>query len=113
MACELAPPGDAGLPRLRARLGVALAWALRLDEAVQVARAAAEELAAVEGRQAAAGYLAKIAAACINADSAGHAWQLAPQGLAYAGERHDAVWATLALLDLDRREAADPEYPGI
>jgi hypothetical protein len=86
---------------------------LRFDEAVRVARAAAEEVAAVEGRPAAAGYLAEVAAACTNAGSAGHGWQLAPQGLAYAVDRHDTVWATLALLDLDRREAADPEYPGI
>jgi DNA-binding SARP family transcriptional activator len=113
VACELAAPGDPRLPRLRARLGLALAWALRLDEAVQVARAAAAELAAAEGRQAAAGYLAEVTSAFTNADSAGHAWQLVPQGLAYAGERHDAVWASLALLDLDRREASDPEYPGI
>jgi hypothetical protein len=113
MACELAPPGDARLPRLRARLGLALAWALRFDQAVQVARDAAEEIAAAKGRPAAAGYLAEVALACTNADSAGHAWQPASQGLAYAGERRDTVWATLALLDLDRREAADPGYPGI
>ena len=113
VACELAPPGDVRLPRLRARLGLALAWALRLDEAVKVAREAADELAAVEGRQAAAGYLAEVASAFTNADSAGHAWQLVPQGLAYADERHDAVWASLTLLELDRRDAADPEYPGI
>jgi DNA-binding SARP family transcriptional activator len=113
VACELAAPGDPRLPRLRARLGLALAWALRLDEAVQVARAAAEELAAVEGREAAAAYLAEVAAAFTNADSAGHAWQLVAQGLAYAGERHDTVWASLTLLDLDRRDASDPEYPGI
>jgi AAA ATPase domain len=113
VACELAVPGDPRLPRLRAQLGLALAWALRLDEAVQVARAAADELGAVEGREAAAAYLAEVAAAFTNADSAGHAWQLAPQGLAYAGERHDTVWASLTLLDLDRRDAGDPEYPGI
>jgi hypothetical protein len=35
VACELAAPGDQRLPRLRARLGLALAWALRMDEAVQ------------------------------------------------------------------------------
>jgi DNA-binding SARP family transcriptional activator len=113
MACELAPPGDERLPRLRARLGLALAWSSRFDEAVQVAREAADEIAAVEGREAAAGYLVEITSALTNADSAGHAWQLAPQGLTYAGERHDAVWASLTLLDLDRRDAADPEYPGI
>ena len=113
MACELAPPGDGRLPRLRARLGLALAWSLRFDEAVRAARAAAEEIATVEGDQAAAGYLAEVAAACGNAGSTEHAWQLAEPGLAYAGERRDTVWATLALLDVDRREAADPEYPGI
>jgi DNA-binding SARP family transcriptional activator len=113
VACELAPRGDVRLPRLRARLGLALAWALRLDEAVKVACEAAEELAAVESRQAAAGYLAEVASAFTNADSAGHAWQLVPQGLAYADERDHAVWASLTLLELDRREAADPEYPGI
>ncbi|HEX8132609.1 MAG TPA: hypothetical protein VF880_04165, partial [Actinomycetes bacterium] len=113
MACELAPPGDARLPQLRARLGLALAWSLRFDEAVQAARSAAEEIAAVDGHQAAAGYLAEVTAACGNAGSTEHAWQLAPQGLVHAGERRDTVWATLALLDVDRREAADPEYPGI
>jgi DNA-binding SARP family transcriptional activator len=113
MACELAPSGDARLPRLRARLGLALAWSLRFDEAVQTARAAAEDLAVAEGRQAAAGYLAEVAEACDNAGSTEHAWQLAPPGLAYAGERRDTVWATLTLLDRDRREAADPGYPGI
>jgi class 3 adenylate cyclase len=112
MACELAPSGDDRLPRLRARLGLALAWALRLDEAVQVARGAAEEIAAAEDRPAAAGYLAEVAAALTNADSAGHGWQLAPPGLAYAGERRDTVWATLTLLDRDRREAADPGIQG-
>jgi len=113
MACELARPGDGRLPRLRARLGLALAWSSRFDEAAQVAREAADEIAVVEGREAAAGYLAEITSALTNADSAGHAWQLAPQGLAYAGERHDSIWASLTLLDLDRRDAADPEYPGI
>ena len=113
VACELAPPGDARLPRLRARLGLTLAWALRLDEAVKAASEAADELAAVESRQAAAGYLAEVASAFTNAGSVGHAWQLVPQGLAYADERDDAVWASLTLLELDRRDAADPEYPGI
>jgi DNA-binding SARP family transcriptional activator len=113
VACELAPPGDVRLPRLRARLGLALAWALRLDEAVQAAAAAADELAAAEGRAAAAGYLAEVTSALTNAGSAGHAWQLVPQGLAYADERHDTAWASLTLLDLDRGDAADPEYPGI
>jgi DNA-binding SARP family transcriptional activator len=113
MACELAPPGDERLPRLRARLGLELAWSSRFDEAVRIAGEAAEAIAAAEGHHAAAGHLAKVASACTNADSPEHAWQLAPLGLAYAGERRDAVWASLALLDLDRREAADREYPGI
>src|SRR4029453_2183142 len=63
VACELAPRGDVRLPRLRARLGLALAWALRLDEAVQVAREAADELAAVERRPARAGSLPPVPSA--------------------------------------------------
>jgi hypothetical protein len=113
MACELAPPGDARLPRLRARLGLALAWSLRFDEAVQAARAAAEEIAAAEGHHAAAAYLAEVATACANSGGAEHAWQLAPPGLAYTDGRRDTVWAMLTLLDRDRLEATDPEYPGI
>ena len=45
-----------------------------------------------------------------------HAWQLAAEGLgATTGPDGDdpVTWAELTLLDLDRREAADPDHPGM
>jgi DNA-binding SARP family transcriptional activator len=113
IACELALPHDARVPSLRARLGLALVWALRFDEAVLVARAAADELAATEGTDAAADYLAEVTSALEAADSAPHAWQLAAAGLGYAAARRDTIWASLVLHDLDRRDAADSDFPGM
>src|SRR5918994_6659896 len=86
---------------------------MRFDEAVDVAGAAAEELAAAHGPERAAAYLAEVGAALTGADSAPHAWPLASQGLRYLGNRHDRVWAVLMLDDLDRREAEDPDFPGM
>ena len=113
MACNLAPPSDTRLPRLLARLGVALGWALRFPEAVDVGRKAAEAIACLEGDEAACAYLADLATALATAGSNRHAWPLTARGLRYAGARRDASWAALVLLDLERREAADPDHPGI
>jgi DNA-binding SARP family transcriptional activator len=112
-AADLAGPGDERLTTVRARLGLALAWALRFDEAVTTARAAAEQLAQGEGQHAAAGYLAEVTAALGTAGSSAHAWLLAPAGLAYAGSLRNEAWAALTLLALDRKEAADPGYVGL
>lgn len=95
------------------RLAPALAWALRFDEAVTAARDAAERIARAEGAHAAADYLAEVTAALSAAGSSVHAWQLAPAGLAYAGSSRNEAWAALTLLDLDRREAADPDHVGL
>jgi len=95
---------------VRRRLAPALAWALRFDEAVAAAREAAERIAPAH---AAADYLAEVTAALGAAGSSAHAWQLAPAGLAYAGSARDEAWAALTLLDLDRREAADPDHVGL
>ena len=111
-AADLAGP-DERLGTVGARLGLALAWALRFDEAVEAARAAAERIAQSEGRHAAAGYLAEVTAALGAAGSSAHAWMLAPVGLAYAGSERDEAWAALTLLALDRKEAADPDYVGL
>jgi class 3 adenylate cyclase/tetratricopeptide (TPR) repeat protein len=113
MALELSPAGDARRLRLLGRLGMALTWALRFDEAVKVATEAAEAIAATEGRDAAVGYLSEAAYACYMAGSIPHAWMLAPKGLGYAGTRRDVAWARLVLIDHERREADDPEAPGI
>jgi DNA-binding SARP family transcriptional activator len=112
-AADLAGPDDERLATVRARLGLALAWALRFDEAVEAARAAAEQIARSEGPHAAAGYLAEVTAALGAAGSSAHAWMLAPAGLAYTGSTRDEAWAALTLLALDRKEAADPDYVGL
>jgi DNA-binding SARP family transcriptional activator len=112
-AAELAGPDDERLITIRARLGLALAWALRFDEAVTAARAAAERVADTEGALAAADYLAEVTSALSTAGSSAHAWMLAPGGLAYAGSARNEAWAALTLLALDRKEAADPEYVGL
>src|SRR5207302_1738105 len=43
----------------------------------------------------------------------GATFALAAQGLRYAGARRDATWARLISADLLRREAEDPDNPGI
>lgn len=113
MACALASPDDQRLLATRCRLGLELAWALRFDEAVDVARDAADQVAAERGPAAAAAYLAEVTSALASADSAPHAWSLTAQGLRYVGRRRDRVWAALVLHDLDRREADDPNFRGM
>src|SRR5262249_19296801 len=109
-AAHLAGPDDERLTTVRGRLALAVAWALRFDEAVAAARDAAERIAPAH---AAADYLAEVTAALGAAGSSAHAWQLAPAGLAYAGSSRNEAWAALTLLDLDRREAADPDHVGL
>ena len=113
MAIDLLPRGDARRPRLLARLGLALAWSLRNEEAVRVASEAGELLAASEGSYAAADYLADAAGAVYGSSFDLRAWALAEQGLRYVGSRRDLTWARLAVHDLERREASDPDFPGI
>jgi tetratricopeptide (TPR) repeat protein len=112
-AADLAGPHDERLTTVRSRLVLALAWALRFDEAVTAARDAAERIAQAEGAYAAADYLAEVTAALGAAGSSAHAWQLAQAGLAYAGSSRSEAWAALTLLDLDREEAADPDHVGL
>jgi class 3 adenylate cyclase/tetratricopeptide (TPR) repeat protein len=113
MALDLCPDGDARRLRILGRLGMALTWALRFDEAVAVATEAAEAIAAAEGPEAAANFLSEVAYACAMAGSWPHAWALAPKGLDYAGTKRDVAWARLLMFDHQRREAEDTEYPGI
>ena len=109
IACDLLPPGDERRADLLGRGAVALAWALRFDDAVAAARAAAE---AGSGPA----VVAEVATVLATAGSNTHAWQLAAAaindttGPAVTTRRR---WAALTLLDLDRREAADPAHPGM
>jgi class 3 adenylate cyclase len=113
MALDLLPANDARRPRLLARLGLALAWSLKIEEAVRVASEAGELLAAREGSDAAADYLADAVAAVYGSALDPRTWALAEQGLRYVGGRRNATWALLTSYDLDRREANDPDFPGI
>lgn len=113
MALDLLPEADPRRPRVSARLGKALIWALRFDEAGEVAPGAADALAGAEGGAAAATYLAEVAYACEIAGNSPAGWGLAKQGLTYAGDTRDAAWATLYSFDLQRREAEDEEHPGV
>ncbi|HYB12240.1 MAG TPA: AAA family ATPase [Myxococcota bacterium] len=113
MALDLLPASDARRPRLLARLGLTLAWSLKSEEAVRVASEAGELLAASEGSDAAADYLADAAMAVYSSAFDPRGWVLAEQGLRHVGSRRDLTWARLASLDLARREANDPAFPGI
>jgi len=115
IALDLMPAEDVRRPRLLARLGLALTWALRFEEAVEAAREAGDAIARAEGDDAAADYLAEAAQGMSGWVGAGYwrgAWALATQGLRYAAERRDATWASLKSLDLLRAEAEDPDFPG-
>src|SRR5262245_8867367 len=115
MALDLMAAGDARRPRLLARLGLALIWAARFEEAAHVAAEAGDAIARAEGDAAAADYLAEAAMAMSPWAGAGDwhgTWALAAQGLRYAGERRDAAWASLKSFDLLRAEAEESDYPG-
>ncbi len=113
LALDLLPAGDAQRPRLLGRLGMALIWGLASEDGVAVAGDAGEAIAATEGPEAAAHYLAEAAAALGLGGNNPLAWELARQGLRLAGKRRDLTWARLVQLDHFRRETQDAEYPGI
>jgi DNA-binding SARP family transcriptional activator len=114
IALDLLPPQDGRKPRILTERAVALAWSMRFDEAVEVARAVADM--PDEDPVASATAVAEVATVLAAAGSNRHAWLLAPIGLRKTAGPHGpdpASWAALTLLDLDRQEAADPEHPGM
>jgi hypothetical protein len=113
MACTLMPDDDAGRPRLLGRLAVALGWALSFEEALTTAQDAANRIAASAGESAAADYLVDAAAELDRAGSKQGAWALAAQGLRLIADRRDKTWVRLMSFDIVRREAEDPDYPGL
>ncbi len=113
MALALSDPSDARRPRLLGRLALALIWNLALDEAEQAASDAAASISTAEGNDAAADFLADAADAMWVAAMTPRAWSLATRGLGYIGSRRDTTWARLMVYDIGRREAADPEFPGM
>jgi class 3 adenylate cyclase/tetratricopeptide (TPR) repeat protein len=112
MALDLVPEDDPRRPRLLGRLGIVLAWALAFDEAAAIAAEAGDAIAAAESKGAAAEYLSDAAYVTALAGGITHAWDLARQGLTYAGAR-DVAWARLVSFDVERRAAEDPERTGV
>lgn len=109
IALDLLPPGDSRHTNLLGRRAVALAWSLRFDDAVDVARATVTAGAEPP-------VVAEVASVLATAGSNRHAWQLSAAALgSTTGPNGDdpVTWAGLTLLDLDRREATDPDHPGM
>jgi class 3 adenylate cyclase/tetratricopeptide (TPR) repeat protein len=113
IALELLPPNDPRRPRLLARLSLALTWTLNSDEALATAREAVPMIERSEGPAACADYCEQVARAMFNAGLTAPAWALAKEGLHHIGERRDVVWASLAEIDINRREGEDSSNPGI
>jgi tetratricopeptide (TPR) repeat protein len=112
LALDLLPSTDPRRPALLGRLGIVLAWALDFDDAVEACAEAGDAIAQTEAKQAAAQYLGDAAYACASAGGIVPSWELARQGLTYAGA-HDVAWARMTCFDHQRREAEDPDHPGI
>ncbi len=113
MALELLPEDDARHPRLLARLGIALMWALQPDEGVQAAKEAGALIAAAEGNDAAADYLYDVKNAAADAGLTLVARALASEGMRYIGQRRDRVWANFLQQDYLARSATDPAALGL
>jgi DNA-binding SARP family transcriptional activator len=109
IACDLLPPDDRRRVDLLGERAIALSWSLRFDDALEAAQSA---VSSGSGPR----LVAKVATVLATAGSNIHAWQLAAEGLgATTGPDGDdpVTWAELTLLDLDRREAADSDHPGM
>jgi len=124
MALELMPSDDARRPRVLGRMGLALVWAMDFEPALTASREAAELIAATEGRDAAADYVALLVFALNECGFNPGSDALAPEaveqadaltrlGLDYIGSRRDMTWVILKSIDITRRELDDPDYAGI
>jgi class 3 adenylate cyclase/tetratricopeptide (TPR) repeat protein len=111
-ALALIPGRDRRRPRLQGRLGLALVWSRRFDDAVAVACDAATQIAEAEGRSAAAAYLAEVIEAFVDFGAPERTGRLARQGLEYVAER-DVTWAILKAAEIYDREIHDPAGLGI
>ena len=107
IAVELLPPTTAGAPSCwRGAPCAGLGAALRRGRRARAGRG---------GRRAGRRGVAEVAAVLATAGSTTHAWQLAAGAVGpEVGRRWTrSARAALTLLDLERREAEDPEHPGM
>src|SRR5262249_4700513 len=112
-ALDLLGQADLLRPRLLARLGLALVWAMRFDDAVVVASDAATRIAAAESPDAAADYLAEVVAALGEGGGVFHAAPLVREGLEKVGRRRDWTWAILTAYEIHLRETEDSTTLGV
>lgn len=114
MALQLLPDGDARRGAVLGRLAIAQAWTLMPEDAERNAIEAARLIAERENGDAAADYLAELQhALSLTGAAIGH-WRMSSLGLRYISpKRRDLTWARLAASDLVRREAEDPDNPGL
>jgi class 3 adenylate cyclase/tetratricopeptide (TPR) repeat protein len=113
MALDLMGDDDPRRARLLGRTGTALIWSLDFDEGLEVAIQAGEALGVSEGPAAAAEYLAGTALAMGFSGNNLRAWDLAREGLRYAGDRRDLSWAYLFTINSQRHDFGESEHPGI
>jgi tetratricopeptide (TPR) repeat protein len=113
IAVELLAPDDPRRAGLLGRRAIAMAWTLNHDEALELARKAGELVLAQEGPPQGAEFYEQTARTMLNAGCIRAAWEMAKEGLKYVGERRDLTWASLTEIDTSRKEAADPDNPGI
>jgi class 3 adenylate cyclase/tetratricopeptide (TPR) repeat protein len=113
IALDLLPKGDRRRPGVLGRLGLALAWTLNPDEALQLAKRAGDLIFETEGDDAAADYLAPVTTALADAGFFRQSWELAACGLRHIGDRRDITWVSLTMFDIFREEFENPNDPGI
>jgi class 3 adenylate cyclase/tetratricopeptide (TPR) repeat protein len=113
LALDLLRLDDPTRARLLGRLGLALVWALDFGAAEQVVAEAAGAIAASEGNDQAADFVAETVRAQYEAGVDDRVIKLARIGLGFAGQRRDETWATLKAFDLVGREAEDAAEPGL
>ena len=113
VALELMRDDDPGRAAIAGRLALSLIWALQEDEAVEAARQAIGIFERTSGAYEAGVFASQIAHAAFGAGFAAAAWALASRALELLGEARDVNWARARAVDLLRREAEDPENPGM
>lgn len=115
VALELLPEGDERESEIRlGRARSALAGGTDAELAVDDARVAATEIAAVEGADAAADRVSDLVVLAWMVGDRRSAWRLSAVGRAHLDdERRDRTWARLRKAELNESDFADPERGGM
>jgi DNA-binding CsgD family transcriptional regulator/tetratricopeptide (TPR) repeat protein len=112
-ALDLMAEDDPRITQATADLGRCLIFSGHPENAEPVIAAAADLIARGHGPQAAARYLADMVIHLASVGSPIGPARLALRGLEYSGDTRDAAWALMQITALNRRDAEDPDFPGI